>query len=123
MIKNITPLLIAICLLFISCSQTEISREKFIDLLVDIHLADGYLSNQGYRIDAERGKINEGYTYILNKHQVTQKQFINTLEYYSRHTEQYDEIYNQVIEKLTRLETENTGQKINKDIKKTGVGK
>jgi hypothetical protein len=123
MIKNITPLLIGICLFLISCNKTDISREKFVDLLVDIHLADGYLSNQGYRIDAERGKINEGYIYILNKHQVTQKQFMNTLKYYSEHTEQYDAIYNQVIEKLTRLQTENTEQKISKDIKKTGVSK
>ena len=43
----------------LSCSheegdRPEISRDKLIDVLFDIHLADGYLSYSGARVDRDR---------------------------------------------------------------------
>jgi hypothetical protein len=119
--KTLSSVAVVICLLFTGCNKAEISRDKFVDLLVDIHLADGYLTQLGYRADREPNKVYEGYGYILNKHQVTQKQFMNTLKYYSKHIQQYDEVYNQVIEKLSRMESEVNGEKINIEKLKEGA--
>ena len=95
-----------------SCSRgdgarPEINKDKLVDVLVDIHITDGYLLYSGTRIDRDRDKIEGAYDYVLRKHNITPKQFRNTMKYYSRHTGDYERLYNKVIEKLTKLETEN----------------
>ncbi len=119
---KVTYFLFFSLLVLMACRQeekvkAEIDRETFIDLLVDIHLADGYLNTQGYRMDVERGKIAEGYSFVLKKHNVTPKQFLATVKYYSKHANRYDEVYNKVIEKLTRLQPQPTNEKIPHEIK------
>jgi hypothetical protein len=95
----------------ISCSheegsRPEIKKDKLVDLLFDIHLTDGYLSYSGARLDRNRDRIEGAYGYVLRKYDITPKQFSNTMRYYSRHLEDYEQIYNKVIEKLTKYETE-----------------
>ncbi|MBO7495624.1 MAG: DUF4296 domain-containing protein [Salinivirgaceae bacterium] len=87
--------------------RPEISRNELVEVLYDIHLADGYLSYSGSRIERDRDKIEGVYGYVLSKHNITPRQFRNTMKYYSRHLEDYEKLYNKVIEKLTRYETEN----------------
>jgi len=88
-------------------SRPEIKRDKLVDVLFDIHLVDGYLAYSGTRVDRDRNKIENAYWYVLRKHNVTPRQFDNTMKYYSNHIDDYEKIYNKVIEKLTRYETEN----------------
>ena len=95
-----------------SCSnkdgaRPEIKKDKLVDVLVDIHLADGYLTYTGGRVDRNRDKIEGVYDYVLRKHNITPKQFHNTMIYYSYHIDDYEKLYNKVIEKLTKRETEN----------------
>ena len=111
-------LIVVLALALQSCShedgaRPEISRDKLVDVLFDIHLADGYLAYSGARIDRDREKIEGTYGYILRKHNITPHQFNNTMMYYSRHINEYEKLYNKVIEKVTRYETENLN--INKD--------
>ena len=94
-----------------SCSheegaRPEISRDKLVDVLFDIHLTDGYLAYSGSRIDRDHDKIVDSYDYVLRKHNITLKQFRNTMKYYSQHVDDYEKLYNKVIEKLTKYETE-----------------
>lgn len=77
------------------------------EVLFDIHLTDGYLTYSGCRIDRNRDKIESAYGYVLDKHSITPKQFHNTMKYYSKHLAEYEKIYNKVIEKITKYETEN----------------
>ncbi len=86
--------------------RPEIKKDKLVDVLVDIHLTDGYLSITGYRIDRDREKIEGAYGYVLDKYGITPKQFLNTMKYYSNHVSDYENIYNSVIEKLTKMEVE-----------------
>lgn len=95
-----------------SCSRDdgarpEINKDELVDVLFDIHIADGYLSYTGSRIDRNRDRIDGVYEYVLRKHNITPKQFSNTMKYYSRHADEYETLYNKVIEKLTKFETEN----------------
>ncbi|MBR5643952.1 MAG: DUF4296 domain-containing protein [Salinivirgaceae bacterium] len=95
-----------------SCSHNdgdrpEIKRDKLVDVLVDIHLTEGYLSYSGSRIDRNRDRIEGAYGYVLRKYDITPKQFDNTMKYYSDHLSDYEQLYNKVIERLTKMETEN----------------
>lgn len=87
-------------------SRPEIKKDRLTDVLVDIHLTDGYLSYSGARVDRDRERIIDSYSYILKKYDITPRQFHNTMIYYSRHIEEYEQIYNKVIEKLTLYEAE-----------------
>ena len=106
--------LLAVLVVFVvaqSCSRgegarPEIKKDQLVDMLVDIHLTDGYLSFSGARPDRDRERIIESYTYILQKYDITPRQFHNTMIYYSRHIDDYEQIYNKVIEKLTIYEAE-----------------
>ena len=95
-------------------SRPEINKDELVDLLFDIHIADGYLAYTGSRVDRNHDRIEGAYNYVLNKHNITPKQFSNTMKYYSRHTDEYETLYNKVIEKLTKYETENLKSDDNK---------
>lgn len=104
-------LMILVAFMFQSCSKTdgkrpEIGKEQLVDVLFDIHLTDGYITYKGYRIDRNRDKIEGAYGYVLDKHNITPKQFHNTMKYYSTHMSEYEKIYNKVIEKITKYENE-----------------
>ncbi len=114
-VRFLLAILLAVMMLQ-SCSQAEGSRpeikeDKLVDLLVDIHLVDGYLTITGSRIEHDRDQIMGAYGYVLRKHNVTPRQFSNTMKYYSRHIDDYEQFYNKVIEKLTIYETEIIGSK------------
>ena len=106
--------LLAVMMVFVvaqSCSRDEgarpeIKKNRLVDVLVDIHLTDGYLSYTGSRISRDRDRIEGSYSYVLQKYDITPRQFRNTMIYYSRHIEEYEQIYNKVIEKLTIYEAE-----------------
>ena len=105
-------LLLVLAFVMQSCSREdgarpEIKKDVLADVLVDIHLTDGYLSYTGSRIDYNRDLVEGAYGYVLRKYNITPKQFGNTMKYYSRHIDEYEKIYNKVIEKLTLYETEN----------------
>ena len=96
----------------LSCSHEEgerpdIKKDILVDVLVDIHLTDGYLSYTGSRIDRDRESIEDAYNFVFQKYNITPKQFDNTMKYYSRHIDEYEKVYNKVIEILTKYETEN----------------
>ncbi len=104
-------LILLVAFLFQSCSENdgkrpEIKKDQLVDVLFDIHLTDAYLNYSGYRIDRNRDKIESAYGYVLDKHNITPKQFHNTMKYYSKHISEYEKLYNKVIEKLTKYETE-----------------
>ena len=115
-------LFIVLAFALLSCSnedgaRPEINKDELVDLLFDIHITDGYLSYTGSRVDRNRDRIQGAYDYVLRKHNVTPKQFNNTMKYYSRHTDEYEKLYNKVIEKLTKFETENLNSDDNKALK------
>ncbi len=116
--KLLKLILILIIMIVQSCTHSdvrrpEIKKDVLIDVLVDIHLTDGYLTQRGFRIDRQREKIDCAYGYVLNKYDITPKQFMNTMKYYSYHADAYEQIYNKVIEKLTRMESDQNNTSTN----------
>lgn len=84
--------------------EKKISEDKLVDVLVDIHLADGTLTAKGYKVKQDSLIIHKYYDYVFVKHETTPKSFKTTLDYYTKHPDQLDLIYVKVLERLTILE-------------------
>jgi hypothetical protein len=101
--KQTTLVFILITLLF-SCRtdpmpDNAIDREKFVNILVDVHLAEA-LYQERYRIRIDSLESGELYKSILQKHDVSEDEMIITSMYYSRHQREYDKIFNDVLTKM-----------------------
>lgn len=100
-------ILFSLLLLFLlACNHDNapdnlIEEDKFIPLLVDIHLVDGYLSSGSQLPDSLSYRGNNLYAEIFKKHHVDSVQFKKSFQYYSVHLEQMNNIYKAVVDKLT----------------------
>lgn len=112
-------LMIGVVILAASCSLIPaddgdiIERNKFVDVLVDIHLADAIIAEKGYRVVSDSLIIGQYYDDVMKKHSISRKEFDNTIEYYTSKGLEYKHVYNDVVEKLTTLQNE--FDEINKD--------
>ena len=105
-------MLVALVFALLSCSheegsRPEIKKDKLVDVLVDVHLTEGYLTYSGSHVDRNRDRVEGAYNYVFRKHTITPQQFSNTMKYYSRHVDEYEQLYNKVIERITLYETDN----------------
>jgi len=99
-------ILFSLTLFFLfSCSRDKrppnlIEEDRFIPLLVDIHLADGYLSSGPQIPDNLNYRGNGLYAAIFKKHGVDSSQFKKSFQYYSSHLEEMNLIYKTVVDQL-----------------------
>jgi hypothetical protein len=77
-------------------------REVLVDVLVDIHLADGVTNDRKFNRKYDADSIDV-LSPILEKHQVSREMFDTTLLMYSRYPEIFDQVYNDVLIKLNLL--------------------
>lgn len=86
--------------------QPTISKEKMIDILTDLQLIQSamkYRENAGQNIN----ELNiEYHQKIFNKYEISKAELDKNLEYYKSNIKEFDEIYEKVIENLSRLESE-----------------
>lgn len=101
---NILFSLLLLC--FCACNHEPkpdnlIDEDRFVPLLVDIHLADGYLSTKSQMPDSLAYRGNGLYKAIFLRHHVDSVQFKKSYQYYAVHLEQLDKIYKAVLAQLT----------------------
>ena len=90
-----------------------VEREKFVDILADIHMMDAITNNPNYFRKYEPGDSVDLYSSIFDKYGVTKAEFDSTVSAYTKKPQLYSEIYDEVIFELNyRLDTlrENTPQ-------------
>ena len=92
--------LLILCFLFFSCVNNNdpnieiIPKNKFIQILKDIHLAEA-----DYEMNKSKGEIkaqenlSSSYHGIFSSYDVTNLLFDNTMSYYSNNPDQLEEIY------------------------------
>ena len=83
-----------------------IPPEKMEPLLTDLFLVEGavsYMADKGTPIDGYSKKYFEE---VLEKHDVTRKEFEESIKYYTYHIQKLDKIFENVIVNLSKLETE-----------------
>jgi len=105
------PILLLVILLVLTpaCKKKEkitgkafMEREVLVDVLVDIHLADGVTNDRKFNRKYDADSIDV-LSPILEKHQVSREMFDTTLLIYSRYPEIFDQVYNDVLIKLNLL--------------------
>jgi uncharacterized Fe-S radical SAM superfamily protein PflX len=108
--KNLYYIVLLITVLTFSCQNKNkyiLTEEKFVDILVDIHIADAFYSNNQYG----KYKLSEidsavYYKVIFEKYNIEKERFDSTLSTYTKQPELMVSIYDQVIDKLKKIETE-----------------
>ncbi|MGW8315540.1 MAG: DUF4296 domain-containing protein [Bacteroidales bacterium] len=100
-------------LIFTGCLQKKnikgdafVEREVLVDMLVDIHLAEGVSNDRKFHHRFEADSVDM-LGPILQKYGVTRQKFDTTMYTYSRYPELMDEIYNEVLIKLNVMLDEN----------------
>jgi hypothetical protein len=106
----ITVSISLVFLLLVSCigsgRKQIIPVKKFVNILVDLHLADAIASEKWYLKLTYQLDSASLYGSILNKYSVTKAQFDSTMVYYSQRPDDFQKIYNLVNTKLKRMEEE-----------------
>lgn len=100
---------LGVLLLFVSCSGEKkkyvIPERKFVDLLVDLHLAEGVVT-ESRRMEGIEYEIDSASLYgsVYRKHNVSKAMFDSTMMFYSRRPERFKKIYNNVSRHLQSME-------------------
>lgn len=108
------PIISLLFLFLYSCTQPEqkfqkselIPAKDLVQVLYDLHMADGLLSLSEVRDDYIDMDSLGQYLSILTSHGYSIEQFNNTIEYYSSDPEALSKIYEKVIIQLNELEVE-----------------
>lgn len=78
-----------------STPNAPIRQEKLINVLYDIHTAEGLLESESQNVRDSMAKIY--YAQIFQKHGVTQIDFDSTMAIYTRNPTQMDTVYNHLL--------------------------
>lgn len=114
---RIHTIVILLLVILASCQRdplpkNAIKQEKFVDVMVDIHLAQA-LYNDRIRIKMDSLRSDELYLSVLEKHGISEEEMNTTTLYYTRHPKKYDKVYSDVLTKISLLlEAENKEQDI-----------
>ena len=122
--KNKAFIFLVLIIVFIGCKRDPIpkeaiEREKFINVLVDVHIAEG-IARDRFRLKIDSVESSSLYLAVLDKYQVSEDQMLLTSLYYSRHQREYKKIYTQVLDNISiLLEEENTKEELVFDVDST----
>lgn len=105
-IRNILWLLVVMVIAFACQNEKKvIPRDELVPVLVEIHLLDGAIRHTRYRDDVKMPDSIDEYEYVLEKHGYTQAQFDSSMNYYSRYPRRFEQVYQEVLARLNRMET------------------
>ena len=83
-----------------------IPKEKMIEVLTDIHLVEGIIATT-QREGVKKETYVTSYTNaVLEKHDIGIGEFEESIRYYTYHIEELDNIYEEVIIRLSKKESE-----------------
>jgi len=87
-------------------NYTIIPEDKFVKLLIDYHLAQGVSYSEFYRQKTmNRAKMNVNDT-ILKNYGYTRAIFDSSVSYYSNNPEKFDDMYDEVIAILSKMQAQ-----------------
>ena len=112
-ICNMKIISFILSLILLSCGnpKTEIpqdilSKNSFIGLLKDIHLAEAKFElHKTKGMENAKNELAHNYSSIYKKYEITVDDFDKTLDYYAQNPEKLEKIYTSVLEQLTKDRT------------------
>ena len=109
LIKKIYLFFVIISMFFVACTSNTktvenptkniISKDTIVLMLIDIHIADSYLS---VNPTAGKNKIKSSdfYYSIFDKYGYTKEQFKNSIDFYSQKPKEFEKMYEDVLNTL-----------------------
>lgn len=79
-------------------------KDKMIDVLVDVHIAESSTESAGLSPAQVNALVLQRYEQVMKKHGTTFDTFKASFNYYERHPEIFDGIYQEVVNRLMALE-------------------
>jgi len=99
--------IIIVLFFLLSCNQNSdniLSKKEFTNLLVDIHIADGYIVEKGlFDKDLKNDSLSY-YNSVFKKHNINRADFDKNIDYYTNNLEEFEKIYNNVIKIIKEKE-------------------
>ena len=84
-----------------------IEREKMIDIMIDIHLAEALANNTKLKREGvELKEIGEYYKDIIKVHQIDQEKFTMAFEYHTQRPNDFDLMYQELIDRMSKMQAE-----------------
>jgi len=111
--------LIFICLLLVSCSEKKavvipaniFSKQKMVNVMLDIHLLEASMSLNATSVDKNNPANPASYFDVLKKNNISKKQYDESFEFYSQHPALLNEIYQLVLNDLSKMQAEVSNKK------------
>ena len=111
-----------IVLLFIfviaSCDEPPIPKpeklikeKQMIEMLVDIHMAEATFIHMRYDSIVKKSTSANFYYSVLEKYQIPDSVFEKSFVYYASNPKQFEEMYREVMNKLSETEQQFSGRK------------
>ena len=84
-----------------------ITREEMVDIIVDMHIFDAVMASEQKKV-GKKAQNQKYYLYnsIMEKHNITRERFEKNFKYYQHDFEVMDDIYADVITKLSIMKSE-----------------
>lgn len=101
--RNFIVYILLLITLWGCTDNAPMEREKFTKMMVEVHLADAVLA-EGKRnsMGLTDRKNYSFYGELLNRYGVTRAEFDSCIDYYSRNTALFEQIYKDVVDSLNR---------------------
>jgi len=106
-----------------SCGKKEIPDyvipfDDMVDIIVEIHITDGLLTVGKVRRELVKTDTSNYYNEILNNYNYQRHDFDTSLYYYSKNINEYDLIYDEVLNRLSKMDAELKENRSLQDTKK-----
>lgn len=101
-------LAIIITLIALGCKSTPnglLSEEKMVEVLTEIHIAEGRLKTVNIFSDSAKKMAPVLYHEIYREQQITAEDFKTSYDYYQKHPKQFEAIIDKVIIELSKKES------------------
>ena len=84
-----------------------IKEKQMVNMLYDIHLGEAYANQYRFQDEMDKIKSKDMYYSVLEKYEVADSVFAQSIVYYSSMPKIYERIYQQVVDRLNMLQEEN----------------
>ena len=103
-----------------SCSEQPVEKlpkgvipmDKMTAIMVDIQLIEAGIVVRKYNRTQRKNQITDYYLALYHKHDISKETFDLSLQYYTDHPGQLEEIYESMMEKLSELEAKVENEKV-----------
>ncbi|KJF42912.1 MULTISPECIES: DUF4296 domain-containing protein [Draconibacterium] len=116
--KNAFLILIIAVFAFTACEneimpkpEHLIKEKKMINMLVDVHLAEAAYNHFRYDSAMLNSQTEDFYYSVLEKYEVTDSLFEQSLVFYESHPKNFEKMYRKVMSRLSEMEQERSGRK------------